>query len=445
MFGNRSVLWGLVFAMLCTCSASGTDAELSFVYEKAVRLVPVRSQEFSEAAKDRNLTLRYSRSNPQWAWVSEKTAVKDEKHLLELLGAADGDVRNLSNDKKSLLELFRFSKTDTMKSYLAGMGEEGNLPNCQPPGCVTVTLADASAFSKDQVKKDYGIQLRRDFWAWSTGTGVFIGSAYDSGLSLGNPKATLIHEFSHCVDAASRSGLEYGLDGTHFGNEKTNGQTALIEGWAEYNEMLSFGMEALNRRLDTSLIKEESGQATGTYRYSIPGISKISGLDLLSVEAVDAVILYRLAKEIPQGQERVKAAFIATNQGNRDMAVFLRAFVAANPGYEGTVAKILDQETKGKLNRSDFTILLGSEAASDSYFENGRKSLWAKIKGFRSSIGALLAKGWDSLKNLFRNDEANSPSVAAVPPIMADPAQNACGNHSSPVPVRMAGTTPFGD
>ncbi len=445
MPGWKKFIYAVSLVLWCACCAFATDAQLSFVYERSVKVVSVESQAYKDAAKDPNLSVRVSRSNPKQAWVSEKVAVRDEKHLLELLGAADGNTWKLSGGQKSLLETFRFAKSDSMKSYLAGMAAEGRLPNCRPPGCVTVNL-DCSAFSKGKVKKDYGIDLRKDFWALSYGTSIFIGSAYDSGfLSMGNPKATLIHEFSHCIDGATRTDLDYGLDGTHFGNEKTNGQTAFVEGWAEYNEMLSFGMEVLNRRMDTTLVKDESDEKSGKYSYSIPSLSKMSGQDLLSVEAVDAVILYRLSKEIPGGRDRVKAAFLATNTGCRDMTTFLRAFVAANPDQAQKVLKILDQETKGKLSESDFNSIIGNNDAVDQYIQGGRKSLWAKLRGLGSSVRDFFAKGWNALLDLFRKDKSGDAPVATVTPTVVDQGLNTTVKGASPVSVQMDGRTPFGE
>ena len=96
------------------------------------------------------------------------------------------------------------------------------------------------------------------------------------------------------------------------------------------------------------------------YSYFEPTDPKVKPLDLLRIEAVNALLLYRLATELPNGQEKVFAAFTESNSWENDISRYLKTLLRLHPGDASTVGRILDQETFGRLSHDEIRQVLGS-------------------------------------------------------------------------------------
>ncbi|MBI3039018.1 hypothetical protein HYY75_08225, partial [bacterium] len=382
------------------------ETSLHFVYERPIKIVSSKGPEAENAKKD-GYSIRVSKSNPEFSWIYKKTEVKDENHLLQLLGAKKGFTFFLSEGQKALLAAFKYAQTESVKSRLKYGETSQALKNSNPPGAIEVSLADLSGFSSKNTKKKFGIDLKKDFWPWSSGTKIMIGSPfYNSPFSASGAKSTMVHELAHSLDNSVRESDSYGKDGIHSSNEKTAPKAAWVEGWAEFNSMLDFKSEVFNINLSTTIIKIEDSKTAGKYKRTFAPLSSLTGREMTEVEGINALILYRLSKDIPNGREKVFASFVATNNSDRDLSHFLRHFVASNPEYAKTVAQILDKQTYGKLKKEDFSHFLGNDRVVDDYLKGGRKSIWGKIRETGKKIKNFFSGLFDSIKGIFSSKKA---------------------------------------
>ena len=313
----------------------------------------------------------FSSEDHNLAWKVNRVKVRDEKHLLELMGAKNGDESKLSNGQKALLEVFRHAKSQALKDRMPYSYRSK----------VKVMLTDTSGF--DDAKK-YPT-LERDFWAYSSGFGIYMNSnRYSYTGSAENAKSTFVHEFSHSMDRTiSEFSKPYGPDGSHYFNELTKSRVSFLEGWAEFNQMLDRG-DFKSRQSEVSTIMVERGK--GAYEH-VPA-QNLTGEQLTRVEGINALILYRLSQELPNGRDKVFKNFVATNYPWRSLATYLKKFVKANPGDAAKVAQILDEETLGKLSAAELQKFLGKGAGPDSILAKRQAALVAPASATTSTTGS---------------------------------------------------------
>lgn len=290
----------------------------------------------------------YSEKDKNIAYKLERTKVKSEAHLLELMGAKNGDVSKLTDGQRALLAVYRHSQSQSVKDRMSVSYRSK----------IAVMLSDTTGF--DDSKKFP--QVENDFWPNSTGRMIQMSSNFFNYWgSDDDAKATFVHEFSHSCDRTVKEFIKpYGKDGRHTCSELTHSRTAFVEGWAEFNEMLDFSFERERIQRSIGTIKIEQGN--GEYKNVPATDASISGKDLMNVEGVVANLFYRMATELPDGRAKVFASFRNTNIYWRTTQKLLRDFVKKNPADAKALAEILNGETHGKLSDAEMLLYLGNNA-----------------------------------------------------------------------------------
>ncbi len=293
----------------------------------------------------------YSADNHNLAYRVTRVKVRDEAHLLELMGAK-GDESKLSDGQKALLASFRAASSKAIKDRMALNRFRST---------IVVHLTDTTGIDTSDPKYK---SIPEDFWPRSTGRTIQMSSfLYEYSGSEADATSTMLHEFCHSLDNTIKEFRNpYGKDGSHFVNELTGKRAAFVEGWAEFNEMLESRSEANYVRNSIDRIRIESKSEEG--KYETRAAKDLTGLQLTEVEGVNANIMYEMATKLPDGRRKVFAAFGKSNYPWRNLRHLVRALVKANPGDAAAVAEILDQATLGKLSDSELLDFLGNSDAA---------------------------------------------------------------------------------
>lgn len=304
----------------------------------------------------------YSKQDPNTAYTVSRHKVRDEAHLLELMGVKSES--QLTDGQKALMASFRMSQSQAIKNRIP-YGKQSK---------IRVILSDTTGFDDKNTFPD----VEKDFWPYSNGSLIQLSSnGYNYPNSEDDARSTFLHEYAHSMDGTVKEFFNpYGKDGSHYCDEKTGKRAAFIEGWAEFNEMLEFPME--RSRIISSVnsqIRIESKKKAGEYEFVDPKGSDISGLDLLNVEGVNACILFRMASEIPDGQKKVFEAFVASNGWFNNLRDLVKAFLRKNPGELAKVGTIIDEATYGKLTDSQLQEFIGDSAASTAFLKTRKTKL----------------------------------------------------------------------
>ncbi|MFZ2961262.1 MAG: hypothetical protein WA705_30675 [Candidatus Ozemobacteraceae bacterium] len=397
----KRILWCvlvIVLAMGCLpAKGFAKDCEFEFYYQKIDRVEQVNNPEpkgWWEKAKavvksglntvarvwEKEVTRNFLPGEGEKTWYSEKdhnlaykvsrVKVRNEAHLLELMGAA-GDESKLTEGQKALLEVYRHSKSQALKDRLPYSFRSD----------VKVLLTDTTGF--DDEKKYPNIE--KDFWPYSSGFAISMNSNhfnYPGGYDTA--KSTFIHEFSHSMDHGISEFIKpYGADGSHYTNELTKSRASFVEGWAEFNQMLDSPQDASMRKRLLKVVRVE--KEDGKYDDIPIDSPKLSGEDLTHVEGLDALVLYRLSQECQNGREKVFKTFVDTNYPWRSLKTYLKGFVKNNPGDAKKAAAILDEVMVGKLSDAQMKEFLGDSAGVQGYL-NAR--LAAKFPQFAPASSA---------------------------------------------------------
>ncbi|HEY9070578.1 MAG TPA: hypothetical protein VIV61_09985 [Candidatus Ozemobacteraceae bacterium] len=287
----------------------------------------------------------YSEKDKNIAYKLQRTKVKSEAHLLELMGAKDGDLSKLTDGQKALLAVYRHSRSQAVKERM----------DVSYRSKIAVTLSDTTGF--DDAKK-YP-QVENDFWPCSTGRMIQMSSNFfNYAGSDEDAQATFVHEFSHSCDRTVKEFIKpYGKDGRHSCNELTRSRSAFVEGWAEFNEMLDFPSE--RSRIQSAIQSVKIEKENGEYTQVDATDPSLTGKNLMNVEGVVANIFYRISSELPDGRKKVFEAFKNTNIYWRTTKMMLRGYAEKNPGDAKALAAILNEETHGKLSDAEIMYYLG--------------------------------------------------------------------------------------
>jgi len=389
----------LVMALLVTGAAVAAEPEFNFVYQKVTSVEfkdetakPTKWWEkaidFGKSVIDRGkmvidqAKMRFfpgdysgtvrSTQTDKVSYKVERVKVRDEAHLLELMGVKNGDLSTLTNGQRGLLESYRFAKSQAVKER-APYGYRKK---------TDVLLTDLTAGEKilaglDSQKKSLASSaMEKDFWPMSLGSIQLNSQFYNGSDWQKNAQGTFMHEYSHTLDRAIPAGLLdegvktyvkqggflYGKDGNHYNNERTSARVAYMEGWAEFNEISITGeAESYRRDIQTVKVEDRNGKYT-----NYPATS-LTGKDLLAVEGINALILYDIAATVPGGKEKVFKAFANSNNPFHSLKNLTCEFVKQNPDQTAAVAAAIDKNTFGKLSNDELKNLLGSGKAVDAY------------------------------------------------------------------------------
>ena len=308
--------------------------------------------------KDYSGTTADSKPVEKYRYLVTRVKVKDEKHLLELMGAGK-DPRRLSGGQKGLLTAYR----ETRNQGILDMMKQGHQEK------VNLLLVDTNG-----LESRYSKEISADFWPHAWLNRITIGSyRFNSANSENEARATFWHETAHTVDRTFIDTSAYGPDNKHNFNERTSRSAAFVEGWGAYRGFLADPSSFDRYRSTLASIRYEiPDRGKSTFHVDERSAGKVSWQDLLAVEGVNAVILYRLSLAIPGGQGKILKSFFSTNRLKRDLGDLLKDCVARNPMDGATIAKILDEETRKKMSNADLAAMLGNTPEVRDFLKNRR-------------------------------------------------------------------------
>jgi hypothetical protein len=368
----RPVIVGLLIALVVAflpdpVLAGGATGKFDFYYQQIEEVLPLapakKPQGFWEHAKavvqkGVNAVKKYSEIvfrrnlvpgegskmwyglNSDYAYRVRRVKVRDEQHLLTLMGATNGDPRTLTDGQRALLELYRNAANPTLKS----LSEKSLYPR------IVVHLTDTTGF--DDPKRFPKVE--DDFWPMSMGFSITMPTGrynYPGGET--RAVRTFVHETAHCTNLTIPNYKGYGPDGHHSRNELTKPRSAFQEAWSQYHE-LHFD-PALPKEWATSFktIRIEDPKKAGVYETVPFTDARVTGQNLFSIEAVNAWIMYRLSTEVPDGRAKVDRVFFKQNRPWSSMPNFLRAFAAQCPADVPALARLLNEVGAGKLSAAE--------------------------------------------------------------------------------------------
>ncbi|HNV69020.1 MAG TPA: hypothetical protein PKO06_04920, partial [Candidatus Ozemobacteraceae bacterium] len=271
-----------------------------------------------------------------------------EAQLLATMGVTDGDESKLTNGQKALLEMYRFAQNPRLIEQMKkGFKEK-----------ITILVTDTNGHNSDTV--------RNDFWPCAAeGQIQFSDMYFDRSDAIPLARSVFIHEAAHTLDKTWQEYEQpYGPDGAHYANELTKPKAAFMEGWAEFAQMYYSADDERNTREAVQKIKIE-GREAGQYTEVSP--QELTGMQLLSVEGINALIFLDLSRSLPNGSDAVFDAFMATNQRDRSLATVLKHLAEKYPAQIGAIAQIVDKNTCGKLTGPELVQLLGNSANLREY------------------------------------------------------------------------------
>jgi len=138
-----------------------------------------------------------------------------------------------------------------------------------------------------------------------------------------------------------------------------------------------------------TFIKIEDKGKAGTYTNVEP--DTLSGKDILSVEGVNAVIMHRIATEVPDGKDKVFTAFTRYCwKLFRSLKTITSQLCKKNPDNIAAIAKIIDEQTLGKLSDKEFKEFIGSSDAAREFLKNRGTATKASVE---ATPGATKASG----------------------------------------------------
>ncbi len=298
----------------------------------------------------------YSREDHCTAYDVRRVKVKDEAHLLRLMGAESET--ELSDGQKAMLAVYRHSRSQAINER----HQYGYLSK------VKVILSDTSGY-EDRNKYPH---VRRDFWPYSQGSLIQISSGhYNYSGAEDDARSTFVHEYAHSLDRTIKEFINpYGKDGSHFSNEMTKPRSAFVEGWAEFNEMLDSEYEVKTMKNSIKNVRLESKTVAGQYQIVSADNPELSGQNLLSVEGINAMILYRLANEVPDGRKKIFETFSKTNwKIFRSLSTFSKDFARRYPEDAAKLAEIIDTESKGRLSEAELIEYAGDSTGMRDYLK----------------------------------------------------------------------------
>ncbi|HOY68113.1 MAG TPA: hypothetical protein PLP29_14615 [Candidatus Ozemobacteraceae bacterium] len=389
----------VILALFVCATAVAAGPEFEFVYQKVTAIEfkeePAQNRKWWEKAIDfgkkvvdrvemvvDQAKMRFfpgdysgtvrSVQNEKVSYKVERVKVRDEAHLLELMGVKNGDLSTLTTGQRGLLESYRYSKSEAVKER-AAYGYKKK---------TSVLLTDLTA--ADRIVNGYGgdkklmaaAALKKDFWPMSLGSIQLNSQSFAGSDWQKEAQGLFMHEYSHTLDRAIPAGLLdegvktfvkqggflYGADGTHYNDERTTSRVAFIEGWAMFNEIsVTDKADEYRRQVSTIRIEDRKGN------YKEYPAASLTGKDLLAVEGINALILFDIVATVPGGKEKVFKAFAGSNQPFHSLKHVTREFVKQNPDQAAAVLAAIDKNTLGKLSDAELKALVGSGSGVDAW------------------------------------------------------------------------------
>ncbi|MBU1105031.1 MAG: hypothetical protein KKB51_00055 [Candidatus Riflebacteria bacterium] len=296
----------------------------------------------------------YSEKDHNIAYDVNRVKVKSVEHLLELMGVKDES--KLTDGQKAMLEVYKHSTSQNIKDRMQYSYRDR----------INVILSDTTGFDNPGEYPN----VEKDFWPYSSGFTIQMSSGrYNWPGSAESACSTFVHEFAHSFDRTIKEIIKpYGKDGSHYCNELTKPRSAFVEGWAEFNEMLDSADKVKQMNNSVSLIKREDKNKAGDYTNVEP--ETLSAAELLSVEGINAIILHRIATEVTGGKDKVFNAFTSTSwKLFRSLKTITSQLCKQNDDI-AAIARIIDEQTLGKLSDKEFEKYIGSSDAAKEFLKN---------------------------------------------------------------------------
>lgn len=309
-------------------------------------------------------SLWYSKTDSNIAYKVKRTKVTTEEELIKAMGKTSED--ELTYGQKCLLSSFRAAKSESMESRADASYRKN----------IKLILTDTGDRATD--RNDTNPNIRKDFWPCSSGPTISMSDCIykyqenSDPSGVDNAYSTTFHEYSHSMDRTFSLQMKpYGQDGTHYRNEVTTPRMAFIEGWAEYNEMLENEAQAKEyiKGMDSLSVESTKKGEAGVYTDLAPASATFK--QLLSAEAYNCNLLYRLSQELDNGPEKITKAFKDTRWNLfRDLNTIVKKLVKQNPDDTEKICKIVDEIFLGKMNEKEFYDMVGKTDKTKAYFES---------------------------------------------------------------------------
>ena len=164
------------------------------------------------------------------------------------------------------------------------------------------------------------------------------------------------------------------------------------------------------------LLKVESDTMGGFYLTDDKVKAKNASTEqLLANECFMATLLYRIHEKTgynSKGEDKVSAAFYATNGEDNNMSNVIKQFLKDNPEDAKVVYEIIDKTLLGKMTDKEFLDFVGENEDSQAYVENRNKGFFAKLKDkfFKKSDSK---KDKETANNSLQ--ESNEDTTATIP------------------------------
>ncbi len=374
-----------MFTLFCFSSTKAFAYELEFYYDKVVELVNGDANgNLEDVIKSISLepdeVIVRSKVDHNMAYKIKEVKVTSEEQLIKEMG--EDSYNDLTNGQKALVNAYRASKQQSVLDR-----KDHAYRDCK------VNLYDTSDVEGNDDSDPTGLMHRimeTDFWpaSYQKSGDIRIGSAHFSNQT--NPeeaKSVFVHEYSHTLDKSAYIDGMYGLDKTHYLDEITTERAAFKEAWAEYNEMIDYkdrvkAYEKIAKK--NQLLKVESDTMGGFYLTDDKVKAKDATAEqLMANECFMATLLYRIHEKTgnnSKGEDKVSAAFYATNSEDNNMSNVIKQFLKDNPEDAKVVYEIIDKTLLGKMTDKEFLDFVGENEDSLVYIENRNKSFLAKLK-----------------------------------------------------------------
>lgn len=334
-------------------------ASLKFYYQRPVEVV--QSTE-TDRSPDSSLWACSGNNFGKYSIRMERVEVTSLEQLKQLLGIDQLDESQWPKGAAGLVGAYLSQSNKYTQANMEKVAQD-------TPVFLTDTTATSKALQESAAACNVNIKTELSGLYAQGGKFLHFGSGYfdqggypDAKSCEACGKYALIHETAHLTDNAILEEKGYGEDGTHQYSEITRGTAPMLEAFAEYCES-----KAAIDDGNTSLFEYDYPKVTKVSRDSTDyNISDVSGDDLLHVEGILNQILMKIAKEIPDGDTKIRDAFYGTNTEGRTFTDFIRFFATNNPGDVAKLKEIVKSETFNKFSDADLDKLLSGSFACGS-------------------------------------------------------------------------------
>ena len=376
---NNFLIFILFLTFICFQSNSVfalDKVDISIYYERIDEVINLSLTNPDSVDIDDNAGyyLKYSKDG-KYAYKVQRTKVSTEAELFAAMGVSSES--ELKYGQQCILAGFRAATSNELRER-AGASYE---PSLELNLIDTSNDGSSSGDGYSTRSTDTEPNIRKDFWPCSNASKKTITISdvlhkYSPNTVPSGAEAVhsaVFHEYAHYMDNCKIDARKYnadtlyGLDGTHFANEITNPRISMIEGWAEYNEMIESNEMRDYYYAQARNIKQESTTQACVYTNISPENTTFD--NLLNTEVYNAMLLYRISEEF--GKDIITEVFVDTRWNHdRDLKAFLNRLVSLHPECTQKVCSLIDEVFLGKASNNDIISMVGNSDAVYEYLNN---------------------------------------------------------------------------